>query len=156
MSEDVLRRYPGVAEHPLAMALMCAPLIDRGCHDDAYTMGAAALALAPEDAAVREIVRRTLSASVPAFHLDMLHDTMRNACYAAAIARLVTPGMRVLEIGTGAGLLAMLAARAGAEVVTWRKQSDDRRSGARCRGAQRSLRSDTDRPQAVERPADRR
>ena len=39
--------------------------------------------------------------------------------YDAALRRAIRPGCRVLEIGTGSGLLAMMAARAGAaQVVT--------------------------------------
>ena len=47
----------------------------------------------------------------------MVRDEARNAAYDAALRRAVTPGMRVLEIGTGSGLLAMMAARAGARHV---------------------------------------
>ena len=115
---DLESRYPGVAGKPHAMALLCTPLIRLGRHVDAYTLGRAALALAPADTAIRAIVDAALSVDVPKYHLGMLRDAPRNACYATAIARLVRPGMRVLDIGTGTGLLAMLAARAGAEVVT--------------------------------------
>ncbi|KQN21223.1 hypothetical protein ASE86_14710 [Sphingomonas sp. Leaf33] len=118
MSDDILTRYPGLAGRPQAMALLCRVLVARGQHADAYALGRAALAAAPADTAVRDLVRGCLTKDVPQFHLRMLRDGARNACYAAAIARLVTPGMRVLDIGTGAGLLALLAARAGAEVVT--------------------------------------
>lgn len=50
-------------------------------------------------------------------YLDMLNDTPRNEAFAAAIAR-VAPGVHVLDIGTGTGLLALLAAAAGAAQVT--------------------------------------
>jgi type II protein arginine methyltransferase len=46
----------------------------------------------------------------------MINDKARNDAYQAAITRLA-PGKRVLEIGTGTGLLAMMAARAGAKSV---------------------------------------
>lgn len=118
MSDDILARYPAVAGNPQAMALMAPALIALGRHADAYALGQTAIAAAPGDTAIRDLVRKTLSTDVPAFHLPMLRDAPRNACYAAAIERLVMPGMRVLEIGTGAGLLALMAARAGAEVVT--------------------------------------
>jgi len=43
---------------------------------------------------------------------------VRNAAYDAALRRAVRPHSHVLEIGTGTGLLAMIAARAGAAQVT--------------------------------------
>ena len=47
----------------------------------------------------------------------MLADPRRMAFYAAAIARHVQPGDRVVDLGTGTGILAALAARRGASVV---------------------------------------
>jgi hypothetical protein len=47
----------------------------------------------------------------------MLMDRPRVEAYAQALARVVRPGHHVLEIGTGTGILAVLAARAGARVT---------------------------------------
>ena len=55
--------------------------------------------------------------SVPTWHFAMMNDAPRNAAYDEAIRRVV-PGRSVLDIGTGGGLLAMMAARAGARSVT--------------------------------------
>ena len=54
---------------------------------------------------------------VPGWHFAMMDDRKRNEAYEAAIRR-AAPGKRVLDIGTGAGLLALMAARAGAAKVT--------------------------------------
>lgn len=63
---------------------------------------------------LRERLHQTF---VPRWHYPMLADSTRNQAYAAAIAAKVHPGDVVLDIGCGAGLTAMLAARAGAKHV---------------------------------------
>jgi len=50
-------------------------------------------------------------------HRRMLADRVRLDAYARAIEAVVRPGMVVLDAGTGSGILAGLAARAGARVV---------------------------------------
>ena len=52
------------------------------------------------------------------WHFSMMNDVARNRIYEEAISAVVNPGDRVLEIGAGSGLLAMMAARAGASHVT--------------------------------------
>lgn len=47
----------------------------------------------------------------------MLADRLRMEAYREAIERRVVPGMRVMDLGTGTGILAMWAAKAGAEVI---------------------------------------
>lgn len=63
---------------------------------------------------LRERLHQTF---VPRWHFPMLADSARNRAYAQAIAAKVRPGDVVLDIGCGAGLTAMLAARAGAKHV---------------------------------------
>ena len=54
----------------------------------------------------------------PTHQQMMLQDATRLNSFHRAIETSVEPGMRVLEIGAGTGLLSMLAIRAGAEHVT--------------------------------------
>lgn len=71
----------------------------------------------PQDADLDFALRLQLSSMVPAWHIPMINDVERNAAYEAALRRAVKPGDLVLEIGTGSGLVAMMAARAGANAV---------------------------------------
>ncbi len=55
--------------------------------------------------------------SVPAWHIPMMNDLQRNSAYLKAINQAMKSGMIALEIGTGSGLLSMMAVDAGANRV---------------------------------------
>ncbi len=55
--------------------------------------------------------------SAPAVHISMLNDRTRTDAFVKAIAEVVRPGDVVVDIGTGTGVLAAAAARAGARHV---------------------------------------
>ncbi|MGH1413060.1 MAG: 50S ribosomal protein L11 methyltransferase [Pelagimonas sp.] len=76
-----------------------------------------ALSLAPHHHEARVLLERVHQMFVPRWHFPMLADQVRNRAYAQAITDKVKPGDIVLDIGCGAGLTAMLAARAGAKHV---------------------------------------
>ncbi len=98
---------------------------DAGRLDAAVAGYRRALTIRPAFEEARLDLGLILSRRFPAWHFTMLADGARNRAYAAAIAKAVTPGARVLEIGTGAGLLALLAARAGAGHVWTCEMSPD-------------------------------
>lgn len=91
----------------------------RELNDSAMALAAfrRAAELAPEDAQIRAALSGLLSAQIPGWHFPMLADAARNEAFAAALQKAIRSDMTVLDIGTGSGLLAMLAARAGARHV---------------------------------------
>ena len=68
------------------------------------------------NAELAAIARRILSKGIDDYHQPMLLDSARSRAYHEAIMR-DAPGKIVLDIGTGSGLLAMMAAKAGAAQV---------------------------------------
>ncbi len=92
-----------------------ASLGDGGAHaSDLLTL---ALQKDPHHHAAQLLQEQLHQMFVPRWHFPMLADTERNRAYAKAIAAKVQQGDVVLDIGCGAGLTAMLAARAGAKHV---------------------------------------
>lgn len=99
------------------LARLAKQAADNDLGSEAYDLAVRARALAPDDAAIHRLTAPAISAGVPSWHFVIVHDAKRNAAYRAALEQVVRPGDRVLDIGAGTGLLSMMAARAGAEVV---------------------------------------
>ena len=57
-------------------------------------------------------------------HRRMIQDRVRTDAFARALAQVIQSDSRVLDVGTGTGILAMLAARAGAAEVFGIEQSE--------------------------------
>lgn len=91
------------------------PLNDGGAATSQLLAGA--LSHDPHNHEAQVLQERLHQMFVPRWHFPMLADSARNRAYARAIAAKVRPGDVVLDIGCGAGLTAMLAARAGARHV---------------------------------------
>ncbi|HXQ69830.1 MAG TPA: 50S ribosomal protein L11 methyltransferase [Pyrinomonadaceae bacterium] len=78
-----------------------------------------ALCLEPENAKALWGLNQAQCQIVPRWHFEMLNDEPRNYAFERALANAVTEDTIVLDIGSGTGLLAMMAARAGAkETIT--------------------------------------
>ncbi len=76
-----------------------------------------ALHLKPDFNEARRGFNHTCRTIVPSWHFAMMNDSIRNNAYELAINKVVSKDSVVLDIGTGSGLLAMFAARAGAKRV---------------------------------------
>ena len=95
-------------------------LADAGRKHEALTKFREALSLQPGNIHIEHQIRRLCAELVPFWHIPMLNDTRRNDAFEAAIIAAIAakgPDARVLDIGTGSGLLSMMAARAGAQTV---------------------------------------
>lgn len=76
-----------------------------------------AIAIDPAFIDARDNLDRVCLSAAPAWHFPMMADAARNTAYDQALQK-AAKGRHVLDIGSGSGLLAMMAARAGAASVT--------------------------------------
>lgn len=111
-----LRQRPDYPYHLVGLAEMVAAKKHR---KRAFALAREAMTLGRDDPATIMRGRRLLASLLPGYHVPMMNDARRNVAWDAALRRAIRPGMLVFEIGTGAGMLALMAARAGAaKVVT--------------------------------------
>lgn len=112
-----LRAVAEKPDLPLRMAKMALIFKKRAQTKDARLIARTARALAPADFRIRVLCDWETRREAPLWHFGIIHDQARNEVYARALNHYVRSGMTVFEIGTGTGILAMLAARAGADHV---------------------------------------
>lgn len=87
-----------------------------GRYEDALAAAERVLALSPGSEQALQQRATAYRHLIPRWHFPMLNDQARNAAFDSAIAA-AGPHHLVLDIGTGSGLLAMMAARAGNQAV---------------------------------------
>ena len=107
--------------NPVAANNLAVMLSDAGRKGEALDQFRRALALQPGNIHIEHQIRRLSADLVPFWHIPMLNDVRRNDAFEAAIKAALAeagPDARVLDIGTGSGLLSMMAARAGAQSIT--------------------------------------
>jgi type II protein arginine methyltransferase len=103
---------------PRSLAALSRTAALNGRAGEAYSLACGARSLAPGDLKVRELTEPAIARGVPEWHFGIVRDSRRNEAYDQAIRRAVGPATQVLDIGAGTGLLAMMAARAGAATVS--------------------------------------
>ncbi|HYP26490.1 MAG TPA: 50S ribosomal protein L11 methyltransferase [Blastocatellia bacterium] len=84
-------------------------------YNDALHCFQSALYLSPEHRGALLGLNRVHRKLIPRWHFEMLNDEERNSAFERALSKAITPSTTVLDIGSGSGLLAMMAARAGAK-----------------------------------------
>jgi type II protein arginine methyltransferase len=109
---------PQASDNPRALIAIARQIIAAGDRPRALAMAEQVYGMTGGAGEAGVTAAEILSDGVFSWHFLIPRDRARNDAYEAALLRTIRPGCRVLEIGTGTGLLAMMAARAGATVVT--------------------------------------
>lgn len=109
-------------ENPKVRNNLAATLADAGRKDEALFEFGHVLRLQPGNVNAYHQIRRLSASIVPFWHIAMMNDVRRNDAFEAAILRAIEmrgKDVQILDIGSGSGLLSMMAARAGAtDIVT--------------------------------------
>lgn len=102
-------------DETIKKATVCMLEVGRG--QEALELCRDILKLQPDQVTAKTGAEWLLSRMVPPWHVPMMNETARNQAYFDGLRALVSPDKSVFEIGTGSGLLAMMAGRLGAKSV---------------------------------------
>ncbi len=102
-------------DETLKKATLC--LLQSGQGDQAIELCRDILRVHPDNLTAKLGADWVLSQLVPLWHVPMMNEPERNQAFYDGLGALVTPEKVVFEIGTGSGLLAMMAAKLGARKV---------------------------------------
>ena len=97
---------------------LCNTLMRLGRMTEALEHITNALKLSPNDINAKSAYSKCLELLVPLWHTPMMNDELRNNAYLKALQSAVKDDSHVLEIGTGSGIISMMAARCKAEKIT--------------------------------------
>lgn len=116
-----------VADYKQALALApaddetlkkaCICLLESGRGSQAIALCQDVLKAHPNSLTAKRGAEWVLSQLVPIWHVPMMNEAERNQAFFDGLKSRVTPDKLVFEIGTGSGLLAMMAAKLGAKKV---------------------------------------
>lgn len=112
--DTLIRR---VEAQPVPLARLACLLLARGQDARARHLITRAISLAPDNPEVQTLSADILTYNMHNYYFRAVRDHARNVAMDRALRHAIRPGYRVLEIGTGTGLFAMMAARAGAKEV---------------------------------------
>jgi tetratricopeptide (TPR) repeat protein len=107
-------------ENALVRNNLAVTMADFGRKDDALLEFGHVLRLQPGNINAYHQTRRLSASIVPFWHIAMMNDAPRNDAFEAAICRAIAmrgKDAQILDIGSGSGLLSMMAARAGASNI---------------------------------------
>jgi tetratricopeptide (TPR) repeat protein len=105
---------PG-SDEALKKATLCLLQLNRG--EEGIQLCRDVLKVNPDSLTAKLGGEWLLSQIVPIWHGQMMNDEERNTAYYEGLRAAVTPEKTVFEIGTGSGLLAMMAAKLGAKKI---------------------------------------
>lgn len=109
--------WPDAERESLAVLTAARLLFNEGQQAKAILFCQATLSRLAGHPEVVHHLRALIARTVPTWHFRLLRDAARNDAYETALKHAVEPDSFVLEIGTGTGILSMMAARAGARRV---------------------------------------
>ncbi|MBM3245532.1 MAG: hypothetical protein FJZ15_07070 [Candidatus Omnitrophica bacterium] len=106
------------SENPILQLAKLSQMLKAGQKaEDAEILARAARQIAYDDFSIKVLTEWVDRIEAPVWHFDIIDDAIRLQAYAEALRRYVKPDMIVFEIGTGTGILSMLAVQAGARHV---------------------------------------
>jgi type II protein arginine methyltransferase len=108
---------PDSAEIGPRLVTLGARLAESGRLEEALEVFEAARLLNPSDADLVMQVNRMHRRAIPRWHFAMLNDEERNDAFRRALSAALGRNSVVLDVGTGSGLLAMMAVRLGAKAA---------------------------------------